>query len=137
MSLKYISYTQQQMSNMKVSGYSVYVNENHWATYEDVRSATTDVRRYQLDNKVEIYPILREEQIMSKVKEQMIQEQLQKFELDLNYQEWLRDNINEPSEDELNKMEQDFLRKTHFTSNRIVTHKPLNNSNYYPLGEQL
>ncbi len=70
-----------------------------------------------------------------KVKDQIIQEQQDEFELNLSYQEWLRDNLMEPSEGELDEMKQDFQEKSHFVSNRIVTHKPLNNTNYYPIGE--
>ena len=66
-----------------------------------------------------------------KVKDLMIQEQQDKFELDLSYQEWLRDNLMEPSENELNEMEEDF-NKSSAVSNRIITHKHLNNINYDP-----
>lgn len=71
---------------------------------------------------------------MSKIKEQMMQEQEEEFELELSYQEWLRDNIDEPSESELDEMEQDFLTKSNFARNRIITQRPLNNTNYYPRG---
>ena len=37
-----------------------------------------------------------------KVKDQMIKQQEEEFELDLSYQEWLRDNLQEPSELEIN-----------------------------------
>jgi len=74
---------------------------------------------------------------MSKVKEHYMQQLQDEFELDLSYQEWLMENIQEPSEIELNEMEHDFLTKPHFVSNRIITHKSLNNSNYNPIGEQL
>ena len=74
---------------------------------------------------------------MSKVKEQMMQEQQQEFELELSYQEWMMENVQEPSENELDEMEQDFYKKPHFVSNRIITHKALNNTNYQPIGEQL
>jgi hypothetical protein len=69
---------------------------------------------------------------MGKVKSQMMIEEEQEFELELSYQEWLRDNTSEPSENELNEMEQDFLQKPHFVSNQIITHRPLNNPNYNP-----
>jgi len=41
---------------------------------------------------------------MSKVKEQMMIEQEERFKLDLNYQEWLRDNYRRPNELEIIKM---------------------------------
>lgn len=74
---------------------------------------------------------------MSKVKQMHMQQLEDEFELELSYQEWLRDNISEPSEKELNEMEQDFQRKPHFVSNRIITHKALNNTNYNPMEELL
>ena len=70
---------------------------------------------------------------MSKVKEHYMQEQQEEFELELSYQEWLRDNITEPSECELDEMEQDYLLKqSHFDKDRIITHRALNNTDYSP-----
>ena len=133
MAIKYIKYRPEQMQNMEVSGYSVYINENHWSTHDDVISATEEVGSYYKFNQVEIYPILRkQEKVMSKVKEQMMHEQEQEFELELSYQEWLRDNENEPTEKELDEMEHDYLKQPYFVSNRIITQKALNNSNYIP-----
>ena len=74
---------------------------------------------------------------MSKIKEHYMQLQEQEFELDLSYQEWLMDNIQEPTSLELDEMEHDFLTKPYFVKNRIITHKALNNTNYQPLGERL
>ncbi len=74
---------------------------------------------------------------MGKVKEQLLLQEQQEFELNLSYQEWLRDNIQEPSEDELNEMEHDFIRKPYFVQNRIITHRALNNTDYQPIGEEL
>jgi len=71
---------------------------------------------------------------MSKLLEHYLQEQENEFELELSYQEWIRDNIQEPSESELDEMEHDFSTKPHFVSNRIITHRPLNNTDYQPLG---
>ncbi len=133
MAIRYIQYTEQQMQNMEVSGYSLYINENHWAVHNDLISATEDATRYQLHNQVEIYPILKQqERVMSKVKEQMMHEQEQEFELELSYQEWLRDNESEVSESELDEMEHDFQKKPYPTGNRIITQSSLNNSNYNP-----
>ena len=53
------------------------------------------------------------------------------FELDLSYQEWLMDNFSEPSEAELDEMEEDF-NKSSAVKNRIIAQKPLNNYNYEP-----
>jgi len=64
-----------------------------------------------------------------KVKEHYIQEQQREFELDLSYAEWLRDNFSEPSEVELDLMEEDFLQSSS-ADNQIIAHKPLNNFNY-------
>jgi len=72
---------------------------------------------------------------MSKLSEHYIQEQ--EFELELSYQEWLRDNTQEPSESELDEMEQDLLNKSCFLSNQIITHQSSNNTNYNPMEEQL
>lgn len=68
---------------------------------------------------------------MPKLSEHYLQVQEQEFELELSYQEWLRDNVTEPSEDELNEMEEEFSNSSTL-SNRIITHKPLNNKHYYP-----
>ncbi len=70
---------------------------------------------------------------MSKLSEHYLQLQQEEWELALSYAEWLRDNIEEPSEEELNKMEQDYLQKqSHFVSNRIIAQQHLNNINYTP-----
>ena len=133
MSIQYIRYTQLQMQGMEVCGYSSYINQNHWSSYDDVLTATEDVSKYKLHNQIEIYPILkRQEKVMSKAKEQMMLEQEQEFELELSYQEWLRDNTDEPNELELNEMEIDFIEKPTTVKNRIITHKALNNTKYDP-----
>jgi len=57
---------------------------------------------------------------MSKLSEHYMKEQEIEFELQLNYEEWLRDNSNEPSELELEKMELDLCRansNTNFNPN--------------------
>ena len=74
---------------------------------------------------------------MSKLSEHYMQVQEQEFELELSYKEWLRDNIAEPTSVELDEMEQDFITKPHFVSNRIIAQQHLNNINYNPIGEQL
>ncbi len=68
---------------------------------------------------------------MSRVKENYLQQQEQEAVLDLSYEEWLRDNFSEPSEVELDTMEED-LKKSSCLCNRIVHHKPLNNPQYQP-----
>ena len=134
MAINFIKYREEQMQNMEVSGYSVYINENHWSTHDDLIGATEEVGSYHRFNQVEIYPILKQqERVMSKIKEQMMLEQEQEFELELSYQEWLRDNFSEPSESDVNEMEQDFITKPHFVENQILSESSLNNPNYDPL----
>ena len=74
---------------------------------------------------------------MSKVKEHYMKMQEQEFELDLSYQEWLRENLQEPSESEINEMEEEFLWKPSNRCNRILSDIALNNTDYNPIGEQL
>ncbi len=74
---------------------------------------------------------------MSKVKEHYMKMQEEEFELNLSYSEWCRDNLNEPSESEINEMEEEFLWKPSAVSNRILSDIALNNSSYQPIGEQL
>ncbi len=64
---------------------------------------------------------------MGKVKDKLTQQQDKEFELDLGYEEWLKDNFKEPREDEINRMER-RLDKPFFLST-----KPLNNETYNPL----
>ena len=66
-----------------------------------------------------------------KVKDKFIQVQQKELELDLSYQEWLRDNFNEPSEEEMIMMEKEFYKP--FSVNKIISLKPLNNKTYNPL----
>ena len=66
-----------------------------------------------------------------KVKEFHYQQLENDFELDLSYQEWLMDNYSEPSEAELDEMEEDY-QKSSSGSNQIIAQKPLNNYNYEP-----
>jgi len=133
MAINFIKYREEQMQNMEVSGYSVYINENHWSTHENIISATEEVGSYHKFNQVEIYPILKQqERVMSKIKEQMILEQEQEFELELSYQEYLRDNTDEPTENELDEMEVALNKKHYSAENRIITQTPLNNIDFNP-----
>ena len=66
-----------------------------------------------------------------KVKEFHYQQLENDFELDLSYQEWLMENYSEPSEAELDEMEEEF-RNSSTEQNRIIAQKPLNNYNYKP-----
>ena len=68
---------------------------------------------------------------MSKVKEAYVKQLENDFELELSYQEWLRDNFSEPDGTELDEMNEDF-KKPSLGKNRIITIKPLNNHNYNP-----
>ena len=67
-----------------------------------------------------------------KVKEFHYQQLENDFELDLRYQEWLMENYSEPSEDELNEMEEDFL-KSSTVKDQIIAQTPVNNKYYNPL----
>ncbi len=69
---------------------------------------------------------------MSRLSEHYLQLQQEEWELDLSYAEWLRDNIAEPTEEELNKMEQDFLQKPYYKSNHIISQTYSNNITYDP-----
>lgn len=68
---------------------------------------------------------------MSKVKQMHMKQLENDFELELSYQEWLRDTFNDPSESEINKMNEDF-QKPPFASNQIISTTHLNNINYDP-----
>ena len=68
---------------------------------------------------------------MSKVKDLYMRQQEEEFELDLSYQEWLRDNLLEPSDDELNEMEEDFIKSSN-RCNHILSDIALNNTDYNP-----
>ena len=70
---------------------------------------------------------------MSKVKDMYKRQQEQEFELDLSYQEWLRNNLMEPSESGINEMEEDFLSKSSNRFNHILSDIALNNTNYDPV----
>jgi hypothetical protein len=69
---------------------------------------------------------------MSKVKEAYVKQLEDDFELDLNYQEWLRENFSEANESELDEMEHDYIKKPYYDKNRIITTRSLNNPNYNP-----
>ena len=56
-----------------------------------------------------------------------MQQQEKSFEEYLGYEEWLRDNLKAPSEDELNHMEQSIKRSS--TLNKHI----INNLHYQPL----
>ena len=56
-----------------------------------------------------------------------MQQQEKRFEEYLGYEEWLRDNLKAPSEDELNHMEQSIKRSSTLSKHII------NNLHYQPL----
>ena len=56
-----------------------------------------------------------------------MQQQEKSFEEYIGYEEWLRDNLKAPSEDELNHMEQSIKRSS--TLNKHI----INNLHYQPL----
>lgn len=68
-----------------------------------------------------------------KVKEFYYKQLEDDFIQNLEYEEYLRDNFSEPTEAEINEMEEDLLRKSSTGKNRIIPNQPLNNIDYYPL----
>lgn len=54
---------------------------------------------------------------MARVKEQMVLDADNEFGLELSYQEWLRDNYSEPSEEELKLMARAILAP--YTNNNL------------------
>lgn len=76
---------------------------------------------------VQIFLSLRGRGLIMKVKDKYLDVKQQEFELDLSYQEWLRDNCIEPSQ----QMEEEFV-KSSILREHTVTLKPLNNITYSP-----
>jgi len=70
---------------------------------------------------------------MSKVKEAYVKQLENDFELELSYQEWLRDNFSQPDESEVNEMEHDYFKQPYYRKNRIIPTRSLNNPNYDPI----
>ena len=68
---------------------------------------------------------------MSKVKEQMMQEQEEEFEEELSYQEYLRDNSTEPNSIEIMDMAREILRPTLFSKFYWYVNAK-NNTDYNP-----
>ena len=68
---------------------------------------------------------------MSRVKEFYMREVEDEFELELSYNEWLRDNFSEPTGKELDEMEEDS-KKSSTMKNRIIALTSLNNQDYNP-----
>jgi len=60
MSIRYIRYTKEQLKDMVVSGYSLYVNGSYWNMYDYITTATKEAYRYATFNEVEIYPVLKQ-----------------------------------------------------------------------------
>ena len=63
--------------------------------------------------------------------EELLRAKAEEFELELSYQEWLRDNVIEPTTKELDEMEEDFI-KSSTVKNRIIALQSLNNIYYNP-----
>ena len=59
-----------------------------------------------------------------------VQQQEYQFIKDLDYEEWLRDNNPQPTNDELNNMEKVFCKSTVLKKS---SHSPINTFNYQPL----
>jgi hypothetical protein len=68
-----------------------------------------------------------------KMKDKLLQDQQLEFELELAYREWLRDNFSQPSESEVNEMEQDYLKQPYYRANHILSERALNNADYCPI----
>ena len=58
------------------------------------------------------------------------QQQEQQFEKYLGYEEWLRDNLTPPSEDELNNMDRVFCKSSILKKSSL---NPINTLHYQPL----
>ncbi len=57
MAIKYIQYTKQQRINTKVSGYSMYVNSNHYSMNDSLYELQKVAQRFESQD-VEIYQVL-------------------------------------------------------------------------------
>ena len=66
-----------------------------------------------------------------KVKESYMRQLDNEFELELSYQEWLRDNFSEITGKELDEMEEDS-KKSSTGKNHIIALESLNNLDYNP-----
>ena len=66
-----------------------------------------------------------------KVKDKYLQEKETEFELDLSYEEYLRENYSEPTGKELDEMEEDS-KKSSTGKNHIIVLQSLNNLDYNP-----
>jgi hypothetical protein len=67
-----------------------------------------------------------------KMKDKLLEDKQLEFELELAYKEWLRYNYSQPSESEIDKMEQDYIIQPYYRGNRILSDKALNNADYNP-----
>lgn len=54
------------------------------------------------------------------------------IEFEISYTKWLNEAFSEPTESEINEMEEDFFKPS-AVSNRIISLKPVNNQYYQPL----
>ena len=57
MAIKYIQYTKEQRVNTKVSGYSMYVNSNHYSMSNSLFQLQKVAQRFESQD-VEIYQVL-------------------------------------------------------------------------------
>ena len=58
MAIKLIQYTKSQRQNMRVSGFSLYVNGNYCCMSDTIYSISNEASRYPIYNDIEIYPVL-------------------------------------------------------------------------------
>ena len=57
MAIKYIQYSKQQRVNTKVSGYSMYVNANHYSIHSSLHELQKLAQRFESQD-IEIYQVL-------------------------------------------------------------------------------
>lgn len=68
---------------------------------------------------------------MGRIKEQMLLEQEQEYELDLSYAEWLRDNTQESTELDINRMAKEYMEPYNLENFYLYVFS-VNNVEYMP-----
>lgn len=68
-----------------------------------------------------------------KMNSQTLKDKENKFEQDLDYEEWLKDNNKEPTNIELNDMEKTYKVFSKSIVLKSSFHNPINTYNYQPL----
>jgi len=57
MAIKYIQYSKSQRANTKVSGYSMYINSNHYSMNNSLQEIQREAQRFESQD-VEIFQVL-------------------------------------------------------------------------------